>query len=917
MEKVKRAVNGVKKTARNARDAYNREKKKKSFWYYFWTLLIGFLILMFILFIVFAIYIVFSAPAFNPDNLYQKEASIIYDKDGKQIASLGSEKREKVAYEDLPEVLMDAIIATEDSRYFQHNGFDLARFLKASAGQLIGNSGAGGASTLTMQVVKNNFTSTEASGVAGIIRKFTDIYMSIFKVEKNYTKQQIMEFYVNAPYLGSGSYGVEQACQTFFGKSVKDLSLVEAATIAGLFQAPGAYDPYVYPDKAEERRNQVLYLMERHGYITENERKIAKSIPVESYLNIQANKANPSLNKYQGFVDTVVEEVIEKTGNNPYDSSMEIYTTMDRKKQDAINDLYAGKTYTFIDNKVQLGITAIDNKTGAIVAVGAGRNKTKELSFNYATMTDKHPGSTAKPLFDYGPGFECEKWSTYTPFFDDPTTYSGGGSLNNWDHSYQGMLTLKDALSRSRNTTALQAFQSTSNECKVKFVKALGIRAEFGDDNQLHEAHSVGAFTGASPTELAAAYSAFANGGYYTKPYSYTKIKYRDSGKVVETKAKKEKAMSAETAYLITNVLISATSHNRVYSTQVATKTGTSSYEESALRKYNVPSSAIQSSWVAFYSPDISVTFWYGYDKLSSEYYLTMNSASYQRGLIQEALTQGLVEPNSTFTRPSGIVSAAVELETIPAMKPSEFTPANLKGNFLFIKGSEPTESSPRFAKLDNVTNLSVNKNGNTANLSWASVKTPSFADKSYLQNYFKIGYKKFATKYYNQRLNYNNSVMGDFGYDVYVKVNGSLRKIGFTTKTEYSFSIPSGTTAVVVKTAYAKFKSNASNGVEKSLKGATIDISINVGSETLAIGDSYIDPAEPILLKADGSRISPSEYTVSISEVKRVSDNSIVSVDNMTKEAGTYAISYKIVYNGQTYYSSNYNATRTVEVTN
>ena len=180
-------------------------------------------------------------------------------------------------------MLLDAIIATEDSRYFQHNGFDLPRFMKASAGQLLGNSDAGGASTLTMQVVKNNFTSTESSGFAGIVRKFTDIYMSIFKVEKNYTKEEIIEFYVNAPYLGSGSYGVEQASQTFFGKSVKDLSLVEAATIAGLFQAPGAYDPYVYPEKAQERRDQVLSLMERHGYITSEEKEIAEEIHVESY----------------------------------------------------------------------------------------------------------------------------------------------------------------------------------------------------------------------------------------------------------------------------------------------------------------------------------------------------------------------------------------------------------------------------------------------------------------------------------------------------------------------------------------------------------------------------------------------------------------------------------------------------------
>ena len=334
--------------------------------------------------------------------------------------------------------------------------------------------------------------------------------------------------------------------------------------------------------------------------------------------------------------------------------------------------------------------------------------------------------------------------------------------------------------------------------------------------------------------------------------------------------------MSAETAYLITNVLVSATSHNRVYSTQVATKTGTSSYEEEALRKHNVPSSAIQSSWVSFYSPGISVTFWYGYDKLSSDYYLTMDSASYQRG----------------------------------ALKPSEYTPASLRGTFLFIKGSEPTETSTRFSKLNNVTNLNVSKTGNTAKISWSKVKTPDFADKSYLQNYFKTGYKSYATKYYNKRISYNNAYMGNFGYDVYVKVNGSLRKIGFTTNNSYTFDIPSGTTAVVVKTAYSKFKTNASSGVEKSLQGATIDITVNGDGKTLKVGDTFIDEDPPVTIDADGTTIDPTEYEVTISEIKR-SDGKVVTIDTLTEEAGTYTITYKITYNSNTY-----TETKTIEVT-
>ena len=156
---------------------------------------------------------------------------------------------------------------------------------------------------------------------------------------------------------------------------------------------------------------------------------------------------------------------------------------------------------------------------------------------------------------------------------------------------------------------------------------------------------------------------------------------------------------------------------------------------------------------------------------------------------------------------------------------------------------------------------------------------------------------------------------MGDFGYDVYVKVNGSLRKIGFTTKTEYSFNIPTGTSEVIVKSAYSKFKSNSSTGTSKSLTGATIDITIIGDVAPLAVGEAYVDPESPILLEADGTEIDESEYEVTISEITRVSDGKKVNINNITEEAGTYKISYKIVYNGSTYYSSEYDETRTVIV--
>ena len=182
--------------------------------------------------------IIDTAPEFDEKNLYRSESTIIYDVNGVIRAKLGAEKREKITYDQLPEVLVNAIVATEDSRFFEHNGFDLPRFLVASLNQVL-HKGGGGASTLTMQVAKNNFTDTSQT----IKRKFTDIYMSLFQIEKRYTKKEIIEFYVNSNYLGSGAYGVEQACLNYFGKSAKDINVSEAAMIAGLFQSPVSYDP--------------------------------------------------------------------------------------------------------------------------------------------------------------------------------------------------------------------------------------------------------------------------------------------------------------------------------------------------------------------------------------------------------------------------------------------------------------------------------------------------------------------------------------------------------------------------------------------------------------------------------------------------------------------------------------------------
>ena len=631
-----------------------QKKHNKRFLYKTSILFITIIIIAFLSFFGFSLYIYLNAPEFNSELLYKKESSNIYDSKGVLITTIGNEKRELITYEDLPQVLIDAILATEDARFFEHKGLDLLRFLKAGVGYLKGVN-EGGASTLTMQLSKNTFTSTESSGIDGIIRKFSDIYLSIFKIEQDYSKEEIMEFYVNSPYLGAGSYGVQMASQIYFGKDVKDLNLVESAMIAGMFQAPGEYDPYVNPDKTNVRKNEVINLMLRHGYIDEDTASKAKKVDVETIIE----KHTSSINKYQGFIDTVVQEVIDRTGDNPYEVSMDIYSTMVRSKQDVINNFY--NKHKFKDKKVQVGIGVIDNKTGAIIAVGAGRNKQSELSLNYATQIKRHPGSAAKPIFDYGPVIEFNGWGTHTMIEDKPVKYTHAGTMHNVDGKYQGMLTLEQCLVRSRNTCALQAFQAVKNSKINKFVTGLGITPEYiGNSKYIHEAHSIGAFRGVSPVELAGAYAAFGNGGYFTEPHSITKIVYKNGEKetVREFDFEKKKAMKPTTAYMIATMLKKATKSGcKVKGTDVSAKTGTSSYDDKILRKMHLSKRVVQDAWTVTFSPDYSIAIWYGYDKLTKKTYNTTSHAWAERAKIQREIVKKIFEKNSRYKRPKGLVT--------------------------------------------------------------------------------------------------------------------------------------------------------------------------------------------------------------------------------------------------------------------
>lgn len=882
------------------------KKSRKKLWINIIKGIIIFGLICFILVMIAAVIfwknIVDNAPEFKEENLYRSESTIIYDDQGVIRAKLGIEKRENITYDQLPEVLVNAIIATEDSRFFEHNGFDLPRFLVASVKQVLGQGG-GGASTLTMQVAKNNFTDTSQT----ITRKFTDIYMSIFQIEQRYTKQEIIEFYVNSNYLGSGAYGVEQACLNYFGKSAKDINLSEAAMIAGLFQSPDAYDPANNPELTEARRKTVLYLMKRHGYITEEEYNIALKLTVDKILIEHKNKGTSD--DYTAFIDTVVEEVKKDTGLNPYLVPMEIYTTLNTYQQGVINGIMNGETFNWENELVQAGISVIDVRTGAIVAVGAGRNRNSG-DWNYATMTRAQIGSTSKPLFDYATGIEYLNWSTYTPFTDETYAYSNGTPISNWDRRYgntitgETFMTLRTALAQSRNIPALKAFQANKNSDIYSFVKSLGLSPEV-EGGIVHEAHAIGGYNGESPITLSAAYAAFSNGGYYITPHSYTKIVYRSDNKTVEKQIEKTRVMSEETAYMMTSLLQSSAQYglgaqSYVNGATYGAKTGTSNYSDATIKANGYPSNAVNDLWVAGVSPDYSIAVWYGYKENYKRVTSTTNTISHRK--IFQTVAKALFNRSSKWTQPSGVVEVEVELESYPASLPSEYTPSNKRVTELFKKGTEPTEVSKRYSKLDDVTELKGTLKDKTLTLTWKAIETPYPFNESILNEYLNSLYsdEQFRNNAKTSILNYNNSTFGSLVYKVYAKDDkGNLTLIKTTSETSVVINnvTSSSPNTYVVKSSYTNFTANASDGTDVKIDLSTIQEEITAslkGESTieLKVNDKYTE--QGVLVK-EGTKEVTLEKDDLTTIIKNDKNETVTKVD--TSKAGTYTITYNISY--------------------
>ena len=467
-------------------------------------------------------YYVSKAPDLDEELLKDPISSEFYDKNGELFATIGiDEKRKYINYEDTPEDMVDAIIATEDARFFDHFGIDLRRIGGAVIANLRDRGFSQGASTITQQVIKNSFFSNEKK----LERKAQEAWLAI-QLERKYDKEEIFEMYFNKILMSGTTYGFGTAAEYFYGKeNLNELSLDEMALLAGMPQSPNNYNPVKHPESAEKRRNIVLGLMVQHGKITQAQADEAKLADVSAGLLPEEERNEMFTTEYGAFLDVVLSEIETNGDYNLLSEGVKVYTTLDPEAQKIVEDVMNNDA-NFPTEQIQSGVAVIDTKTGAISAIGGGRNYgNREFNFAY-DLTSRSPGSTIKPLIDYGPAFEYLKWSTGETLVDEPINYTGSSqTITNWDSRYNGTMTLRKALYTSRNVPAVKTLREVGMDNAKEFLGNLGIKAK-----ELVESDALGGGkVSMSPIQMAASYAAFGNGGRYTDAHSITKIVYRDN----------------------------------------------------------------------------------------------------------------------------------------------------------------------------------------------------------------------------------------------------------------------------------------------------------------------------------------------------------------------------------------------------
>ena len=656
--------------AKNQTEETNKEKKPKKKGSFFKKFLIGCLLLGIVGLVagVSAFFVmVKDAPKLDKSKLVNPLSTKFLDKNGDFFYEYGAEKRTHVTYDQIPKVVENAFLATEDSRFYDHNGIDFKRTTKAVMENVTGGFGSQGGSTITQQVVKNYFLTMDKTAK----RKVQEWYLS-YKLEQQYSKHEILEMYLNKINLGNRSYGIATAAQKYYQKDLKDLQLHEAAMLAGLPQGPNIYDP-TKPENVERatnRRNIVLTLMNRHGYITKEEMNNAIKIPVTEGLK----KSELTEMKFQAFLDAVVKEVEKEYPDvNIGSDGLTIHTTLDQGAQEYAEQIMDGNLIKYPNDQFQGSFVFMDTQSGEVRAIGAGRKESKSTfkGHNMAVDLKRQVGSTMKPIFDYGPAIENLQWSTYHQLNDSEYTYSDGTKIKNATGNFKGDVSLREALKKSLNIPALKTAQAVGIPKAKEFAEGLGMTFK---DGIAHESTAIGS-NESSPLDVAGAYAAFGNDGVYNKPHFVKEVIFPD-GKKKSFKPKEQRAMHDHTAYMVTDVLRDVVKPGSggtgptayVSGFDVAGKTGTQNFDARDVKKYGIPADANRDSWFAGYTPQYTMAVWTGYEKNGPENYISDRYTKIAQQMFQVMMSKFATD-KSRFERPSSVQEINGELYVKGAKK--------------------------------------------------------------------------------------------------------------------------------------------------------------------------------------------------------------------------------------------------------
>ncbi|GGA38140.1 penicillin-binding protein 2A [Kroppenstedtia guangzhouensis] len=560
------------------------------------------------------------------------QPTVIIDQNGEVASRISASKTEAVGMKEIPTHMVQAVVAIEDHRFYSHSGVDYWGSLRAAVTNLKAGHTVQGGSTLTQQLAKNVFLTHERT----YKRKIKEVLLAK-KIERSYTKDEIMEMYLNTIYFGEGAWGLKKAARTYFGKEPEDLTVGESALLAGMIQAPSALSPFKNFNKAMTRRDVVLSKMVTEGFIDEKTAQKAK----ETDIVLEGQESDDYKGRYPSYVDAIIQEAIDRYGlteKEVLSGGLRIYTELDPRMQQAAEKVYArddlfpqGKG----DTLVQSGSVLVDPRTGGIRALVGGRGEHVFRGFNRATQLKRQPGSTMKPISVYAPAL-IQGYDLNARLVDRPISF-GNYAPKNQSQQYLGEVTMYEAVIDSLNVPAVWLLDQIGVDKGYRYAKTSGI-ALTDDDRQLALALG-GLQEGVSPLQMAQAYSAFANNGIVVDAHAIRRVETVD-GEVLGKWYKKsvrvsQPVVAQQITYMLRGVVQEGTGRKaQIPGRPTAGKTGTTQLPDGR--------DGAKDNWFVGYTPELVGAVWIGYDKTDANHYLTTSSGSTAAPVFRELMTGAL-----------------------------------------------------------------------------------------------------------------------------------------------------------------------------------------------------------------------------------------------------------------------------------